>query len=297
MRLHQIWSASLGLGVVSLLVLLGGGWYFSHQLAGLNRATAQLTERVALLEGNLASTSAVLTATQGALTETQRGLADATSKVSSFQKKVTAVSGSVKTLEKLSQTDPELLQKYSKIFFLNEHYAPAELVAIPEEDSYSSSKTLKFSASAWPFLHKLLDAAKDDGIKLYVDSAYRSFNEQSALKSQYKVTYGAGTANSFSADQGYSEHQLGTTVDFISTGQGGQLEGFDKTAAYAWLQTNAYKYGFILSYPANNQYYVFEPWHWRFVGRKLAGDLHDDGENFDDLDQREIDKYLVSIFD
>jgi D-alanyl-D-alanine carboxypeptidase len=86
------------------------------------------------------------------------------------------------------------------------------------------------------------------------------------LKSQYRVTYGAGTANSFSADQGYSEHQLGTTVDFTTPKVGGTLTGFDKTDSYKWLQNNAYKYGFILSYPSSNGYYIFEPWHWRFVG-------------------------------
>jgi D-alanyl-D-alanine carboxypeptidase len=83
----------------------------------------------------------------------------------------------------------------------------------------------------------------------------------------------------------------------ITTGLGGMLDGFDKTSAYQWMLNNAYKYGFILSYPKNNGYYVFEPWHWRFVGIKLATDLHSQGKNFYDLDQRTIDGYLVSVFD
>ena len=111
------------------------------------------------------------------------------------------------------------------------------------------------------------------------------------------MTYGAGTANSFSADQGYSEHQLGTTVDMITSGLGGVLDGFDTTKAYQWMLSNAYKYGFILSYPKNNNYYVYEPWHWRFVGIKFAKYLHDQKLNFYDLEQRTIDSYLVSIFD
>lgn len=77
-------------------------------------------------------------------------------------------------------------------------------------------------------MEDLLEDAKDDDAELYVKSAYRSFEEQSALKSAYSVTYGAGMANQFSADQGYSEHQLGTTVDFITKGLGGKLEGFEK---------------------------------------------------------------------
>ena len=110
------------------------------------------------------------------------------------------------------------------------------------------------------------------------------------------MLYGVG-ANQFSADQGYSEHQLATTVDLITKGLGGQLPGFDKTDAYKWLEKRAYKYGFILSYPSGNSYYMYEPWHWRFVGVKLATYLHNTDRNFYDIDQREIDTYLSNIFD
>jgi D-alanyl-D-alanine carboxypeptidase len=197
----------------------------------------------------------------------------------------------------LSKTDPQLLEKYSKVFFLNEYYAPAELIAIPNDYSYSDTKVLKFQSEVWPHLKLMIDDAKSAGVTMYVFSAYRSFNEQSALKNDYKVTYGAGTANSFSADQGYSEHQLGTAVDMIAPGLGGVLDGFDGTKAYTWLLANAYRYGFTISYPKGNTSYVFEPWHWRFVGVKLATDLHNQGKNFYDLDQRTIDTYLVNFFD
>jgi hypothetical protein len=63
------------------------------------------------------------------------------------------------------------------------------------------------------------------------------------------------------------------------------------------MQKNAYKYGFVLSYPKGNVYYVFEPWHWRFVGEKLAADLNKSGDYFYDWDQRKIDTYLVNVFD
>lgn len=141
-----------------------------------------------------------------------------------------------------------------------------------------------------------MDAARGAGRDLYVASAYRSFDQQNDLKAAYKVTYGAGTANSFSADQGYSEHQLGTTVDFTTEKIGGGLAGFDKTQEYQWLLQNAYKYGFVLSYPPGNDYYVFEPWHWRFVGVELATRLHEEHQNFMDLGQRQLDPYLVNIF-
>ena len=69
------------------------------------------------------------------------------------------------------------------------------------------------------------------------------------------------------------------------------------TLAYTWMQANAYKYGFELSYPKANGYYVYEPWHWRFVGVELATKLYNDHANFYDLDQRTLDTYLIKIFD
>lgn len=214
-----------------------------------------------------------------------------------LQEELEDISGTVGNLEKLSKTDPELLKKYSKVFFLNEHYEPARLTQIPESYIYNENRTERISAPVWPYLEKMLKAATAAQVTLYVKSGFRSFEEQRNTKSSYTVTYGAGTANTFSADQGYSEHQLGTAVDLITTGLGGQLDGFDTTSAYTWLQANAYKYGFVLSYPKNNAYYIFEPWHWRFVGTALAKELHRKGINFYDMDQRDIDTYLIKVFD
>jgi LAS superfamily LD-carboxypeptidase LdcB len=201
----------------------------------------------------------------------------------------------VSVLDKLQKTDKELLEKYSKVYFLNENYTPAALIKIDSQYTYYPENDSLFYLGAWPFLQDLMKAANADGIDLKIISAYRSFGTQTEIKARHTMIYGSG-ANSFSADQGYSEHQLGTTVDLTTQSVGATFSGFEKTPAYSWLLANAYKYGFILSYPENNQYYQFEPWHWRFVGRELAKFLHDQGKNFYDLDQREIDQYLISIF-
>lgn len=218
------------------------------------------------------------------------------SRVDALNSQVGQIQGSVDTLEKLKATDVELLKKYSKVYFLNENYIPESFSAIDPEYGYNPDDTYLVYSKIWPFLKVLLSTAKADNIDIKVISAYRSFGEQSSLKSSYKVIYGTG-ANKFSADQGYSEHQLGTAVDFTTSKIGASFEGFEKTEAYQWLRDNAYEYGFILSYPQDNNYYQFEPWHWRFVGRALAKKLHDEGRNFYDLDQREIDQYLISFFD
>jgi len=198
-------------------------------------------------------------------------------------------------LKKLARTDSELLAKYSKVYFLSENYTPSSIIEIPQT-YISDAEKESYLRPAWKYLRDMIDDAREDDIDITIVSGYRSFDTQTALKSGYKVTYGYG-ANAFSADQGYSEHQLGTAVDFSTKATGGALDGFQNTATFAWLQENAHKYGFVLSYPAGNSFYQFEPWHWRFVGRALADDLHDDKKGFYELDQRDIDKYLITLFD
>jgi len=207
------------------------------------------------------------------------------------------LTGNFNTLDKLVHTDKELLEKYSSVYFLNENYVPASLTNIATSSLNRPTKPEQFLTSAYPHLQKLLQDAADANVPLQVLSAYRSFGTQAALKSGYKMTFGPGTANSFSADQGYSEHQLGTAVDFTNPTIGAVLTGFDKSQGYTWLQAHAWEYGFILSYPKGNTHFVFEPWHWRYVGVELATMLHNTNKNFYDMDQRDIDAYLVKFSD
>ncbi len=201
-------------------------------------------------------------------------------------------------LKKIVSTDPELLKKYSKVYFLNENYEPEDLSTLDSDFVYPSTKEIEFLDQAKGFIDDLMEDAKDDDINILISSGYRSFKEQTSLKGGYRVTYGAGTANSFSAEQGYSEHQLGTAVDFVTSENSYYLTtNFENTKAFKWLQENAYKYGFILSYPKGNTYYQYEPWHWRFVGKDLARKLHRNEMNFYDMEQRDIDRYIGELFD
>jgi len=291
---HPLKHVSTGQWVATIVFILILGlisaisWYGYTRLLELNTQVADLQTELAQTADLLQARIADATTTLGQ--EIERGQQSVT-------KQVDSITGTVSTLEKLTKIDPELLAKYSKVFFLSEHYAPARVVEIPSQYRYDETDTHRIIPEVLPYLRKMLEAAEDDEIELYVQSAYRSFEEQTIIKGSYTVTYGAGTANTFSADQGYSEHQLGTAVDLITTGTGGKLAGFDTRPAYTWMLENAHKYGFVLSYPKNNGYYIFEPWHWRFVGVKLATDLHKDGKGFYSLDQRTIDSYLISFFD
>ena len=216
--------------------------------------------------------------------------------VSGFKTQMDTLSQEVGTIVKLRNLDEELLQKYSKVYFLNENYVPKTVLAIDSQYLYNPDNDEYIHGNVLPFLYALLEAATKDSINLTVKSAFRSFYEQANIKTNYKMAFGSG-ANKFVADQGYSEHQLGTTVDFGTNEFNGNSSYFHESKAYQWLLNNAYKYGFILSYPKENTYYIFEPWHWRFVGIRLAAKLHEEGKYFYELDQRAIDDYLISIFD
>ncbi len=275
------------------------GWQGYTRITALETRNTVLEARIAsTTELMLASIEEVQSVLGGELDGERARLADLQERLAGFQQEVGVISNNVSTLDKLTRTDEELLQKYSRVFFLNEHYVPSDVIEVPKEFKYSEQRSHTIHAQVYPHLESMLKAAAaEKQIQLYVFSGYRPFDEQKALNNQYTVTYGAGTANQFSADQGYSEHQLGTTVDLITTGMGGALSGFDRTPGYQWLLENAHRFGFILSYPKGNQHYVFEPWHWRFVGVQLATTLHDSGKNFYDMDQRDIDAYLVHLFE
>jgi len=278
-------------GLVLLLIgaLSYGGYRYYELRKHSLEMKAILEGRIAELEGNL-----------GMVSEENRSLSEALyseqQKNALFEEEIKELAGTVDVLDRLAKTDPELLQKYSKVYFLNEHYIPSNLRKIDQEFVYKQNEEEYIHSKVYADLKRLINDAREDGIELSVISAYRSFDEQAQLKGTYSVTYGNG-ANTFSADQGYSEHQLGTTVDFTTKALGTGFSAFEGSDAYTWLTENAYKYGFVLSYPKGNAYYVFEPWHWRYVGEELARKLNRDKKYFYDLDQREIDQYLIELFD
>jgi LAS superfamily LD-carboxypeptidase LdcB len=281
-------------GVIVAIGLLGfGGYRYFELWIGKNL----YEKKAAGFERSLQIAQTNISVVEKENLELNEALEAERSKNGMFENQIRQISGAVGVLEKWSATDPELLRKYSKVYFLSDNYFPSKLTEIDPAYIYNKKKPQQFHESAWPFFKRLLDAADRDGVKLQVISAYRSFGDQTAIKSAYKMVYGAGTANQFSADQGYSEHQLGTAADLHAAELKEPFVKFEKSPAYKWLLENAHRYGFTLSYPENNSYYQFEPWHWRFVGTTLAGKLHEENKHFYELTQREINQFLVTIFD
>lgn len=127
-------------------------------------------------------------------------------------------------------------------------------------------------------LAELISAASSDSQELVVLSAYRSYAEQHQNFAHFTTVYGED-AEIVSAPPGQSQHQLGTTIDFTNAEVGYELlPAFGDTSASKWLEENAWKHGFIITYPDGDEHGTgrqWEPWEYRYVGAELAKKIHD----------------------
>lgn len=149
-------------------------------------------------------------------------------------------------------------------------YVPTDLVEIFPTIPTRDKNQVCFNRTAALHLNEMLTAAKSAGLTLQINSAYRSRGLQEFLFDKALKEHGPSGAKRV-AKPGHSEHQLGTTVDFSVNAGNHAIQGadFGRTAEFDWLKDNAHEFGFILSYPKDTTKstgYIFEPWHWRFVG-------------------------------
>lgn len=150
-------------------------------------------------------------------------------------------------------------------------YAPKDLVHIGSGQSMRSEAAQAFK--------KLRNAGAASGVNFHPVSGYRSYNQQAATYNHWRATYGQQHADSVSAAPGTSEHQLGLAVD-VSDGICNLRRCFATTNAGQWVARNAHKYGFVVRYPEGKTDvtgYWYEPWHLRYVGTELAGELTSKG--------------------
>ena len=110
-------------------------------------------------------------------------------------------------------------------------------------------------------LKAMAAAAKEDGVSLLVDSGYRSVRYQRTIYRQFlEKGRSFQSIARYIAPPGYSEHVLGTVVDFVPSSH-----GFAKTATYSWLKQHAAKFGFYEALPRHSRAKKpWEPWHWKY---------------------------------
>ena len=128
--------------------------------------------------------------------------------------------------------------------------------------------------------NEMFAAAKAVGFNMWAQSGFRSYDYQSKLYNKYVSRDGKEAADTYSARPGHSEHQTGLAFDVCAQDKPCINSGFNNTAEAKWLSNNAHLYGFILRYPkgkTNETGYLYESWHFRYVGKELAKELYNNG--------------------
>jgi D-alanyl-D-alanine carboxypeptidase len=148
-------------------------------------------------------------------------------------------------------------------------YEPDDLADVPVEHTWEPELRQEASDA----VVAMFDAARNEaGLELASNSAYRSYSAQEEVYDGDDLT---------TARPGFSEHQTGLAMDIGAvSGDCSLAECFADTPEGAWLRDNAWRFGFILRYPADKTDvtgYSFEPWHFRYVGTDLATEMHDTG--------------------
>lgn len=176
---------------------------------------------------------------------------------------------------------------------LPEDFVPGELVPVQNDQAVD--------ARAYPDLQDMLQDMSQAGLSPLICSSYRSQERQQELydnKVQRVMAEGVSReaaqaeAARWVARPGTSEHQTGLAVDIVSLSNQMLDETQESTPEFQWLAENSWKYGFILRYPNDKSEktgIAYEPWHFRFVGKEAAAEMHDLGLC--------LEEYLESLAD
>lgn len=158
------------------------------------------------------------------------------------------------------------------------NYVPPDLVVPSVPLRVPGNESMQLRSVAAGALEKMFAAAKADGVPLMLSSGYRSYSYQVSLYNGYVKSVGQTGADAVSARPGFSEHQTGLAADIEPLNEECDVSVcFANLPAGKWLAANAYKFGFIMRYPADKVKvtgYDYEPWHFRYVGVPLADELH-----------------------
>ncbi len=189
-------------------------------------------------------------------------------------------------IKKVSRSGDDFLVLVNKEYQLPSTYVPTDLVSICSNVTNLrcvNNTNFLIRSILISDLQEMVNAATQDGIDLSVRSAYRSYSTQQTTYNYWLSVNGGnvGATDQISARPGHSQHQLGTAIDFSSTEINDGLGGtFANTQASKWLANNAWKYGFVISYPADYESvtgYSYESWHYRYIGKANTQDMINSG--------------------
>ncbi len=164
----------------------------------------------------------------------------------------------------------------------------------PMEEGYSPQvseieNNYYFDSRAVAYLQQMLADGRKEGLDFWICSAYRTIEKQTDL---YNDKVSRLQAEGLSYDEAYeqagtvvaypgtSEHNLGLAADIVARSYQLLDDRQAETAEAKWLKENCWRYGFILRYPTDKTEetgIIFEPWHYRYVGKKAAKEIMEQG--------------------
>ncbi len=176
------------------------------------------------------------------------------------------------TNTKETNIDEGIKMLVNKFHYLKEDYLPDDIVPISNWYAYEGHSTKK---EVYDKYVSMWNAANKEGLRLLVNSSYRTFEDQ---QNEYDMSN-----DDYASRPGFSEHQTGLALDIVTDDIIGNE--FENTDEFKWLQENAHLYGFILRYPKDKEYitgYNYESWHYRYVGKELATKVKESGLTYDE---------------
>jgi len=162
----------------------------------------------------------------------------------------------------------------NKIFKLPSDWAPTDLTDIGGRHMMREEAAEHFNM--------MRDDMLEDGLNLTVVITQRTYSSQQNHYNNAVARQGRASADAGFARPGHSEHQTGLAADVLHRAHSGGLmihQGFENSQQFTWLVENAHNYGFILRYPngyRNLSGFIFEPWHWRYVGVSIATAMYNE---------------------
>lgn len=164
---------------------------------------------------------------------------------------------------------------------------------IPENHSITLTELKNDQAvdeRCYPALQDMMDACRAEGLSPVICSSYRSMEKQKKLfKKQIDMMLAMGLSQAEAEQEaakavaipGTSEHQLGLAVDIVDLNNQSLDESQEETGVQKWLLAHCWEYGFILRYPNDKSEItgiMYEPWHYRYVGKEIAMEIYRKGE-------------------
>lgn len=201
----------------------------------------------------------------------------------------------------VSQLSESEKQEWENIYRENEEW----LILVNKEHSMTKEQELSMrtickgrlsvAACLYDDLCDMLADAKKENYEYWIASAYRSKEKQQKLVEEdvrkylaQGCTYEKALEKTYDyvMPAGYSEHQTGLSLDILCAGNLNMDDSQEKEPGNMWMKEHCHEYGFILRYPKEKEDVTgirYEPWHFRYVGKKAAAWLTERNLTLEDV--------------